>query len=68
MEIKDIIKKLTLEEKARLLCGYKTMETYPIERLNIPSLIMSDGPSGVRKQKENGNSLTGLANSLPTNA
>ena len=46
--INDIIKNMTLEEKARMLCGYKSMETYPVDRLNIPSLVFSDGPSGVR--------------------
>lgn len=65
-DIKNIIQKMTIEEKARILCGYKTMETYPIERLNIPSLIFSDGPAGVRKEDEKGKSLTGISNSLPT--
>ena len=64
--INDIIKNMTLEEKARMLCGYKSMETYPVDRLNITSLVFSDGPSGVRKEDENGDSLIGISNSLPT--
>ena len=57
-----------LLEKAKLLCGYKNMETHPIERLNIPSLLMSDGPSGVRRQSNEGSSLIGLDESYPTSS
>ena len=65
-DIDKIINKMTILEKARILTGFKTMETYPIERLNIPSLVFSDGPSGVRKEDENGDSLIGISNSLKT--
>ena len=51
------ISKMKLEEKAKLLCGYKTMNTYPIEELHIPSLQLSDGPNGVRMEDKNGDSL-----------
>lgn len=64
--LKNLIEELTLEEKAKMLCGYKTMETFPIERLNIPPLVLSDGPIGLRKEDVNGNSLGGIANTLPT--
>lgn len=59
------ISKMKLEEKAKLLCGYKTMNTYPIEELHIPSLQLSDGPNGVRMEDKNGDSLNGIASSLP---
>ncbi len=59
------ISKMKLEEKAKLLCGYKTMNTYPIEELHIPSLQLSDGPNGVRMEDKNGDSLNGIAASLP---
>lgn len=62
----EILNQMSLLEKAKLLCGYKNMETHPIERLNIRSLLMSDGPSGVRRQSNEGSSLIGLDESYPT--
>lgn len=49
MDIKDLVQKLTLEEKAHLITGYDAWRTFPIERLNIPSMMVSDGPHGLRK-------------------
>ncbi|XHR27516.1 MAG: hypothetical protein ACFUZC_16415 [Chthoniobacteraceae bacterium] len=43
----DLLGRLTLEEKIKLLGGYQ-FYTMPIERLGIPSFVMSDGPQGVR--------------------
>ncbi|MGM9859034.1 MAG: glycoside hydrolase family 3 N-terminal domain-containing protein [Bacilli bacterium] len=60
-----VIKKICLEDKAKMLCGYKTMNTYPIESLNVPSLQLSDGPNGVRMEDKNGDSLNGVSSSLP---
>ena len=50
MSHKEIIKKLTLEEKASLLVGYANMSTFPLLEKGIPPLIMSDGPHGIRKE------------------
>lgn len=60
------IKEMTLHEKASLLCGYKNMSLYPIPHLNIRSLTLSDGPNGLRVEKEGGNSLDGISNALPS--
>ncbi|MGI6593834.1 MAG: beta-glucosidase [Christensenellales bacterium] len=49
-KIKDIIAKLTLEEKAALCSGVSSWETTPIKRLGIPSINMADGPHGMRKE------------------
>lgn len=49
-EIKQLLKKLTIKEKASLLSGLDAWNTKPIKRLNIPSISMSDGPHGLRKQ------------------
>ncbi|MBQ7343162.1 MAG: glycoside hydrolase family 3 C-terminal domain-containing protein [Clostridia bacterium] len=47
--IKDIISKMTLDEKILMLTGYTPMGTEPIERLGIPEVVVADGPSGVRE-------------------
>jgi len=51
------IKKMTLEEKVSLLSGKDFWSTRAIERLNIPSMAMADGPHGVRKQAGEGDHL-----------
>ena len=49
MDIKSIISQMTLEEKAGLCSGKNYWETKEIERLGIPSILMTDGPHGLRK-------------------
>lgn len=49
MELNTLIKKMTLEEKAALCTGASPWTTIPVDRLNVPELIMSDGPHGVRR-------------------
>ncbi len=52
MKYKEMIDKLTLEEKASLCSGKNFWLTKSVERLGIPSIRMSDGPYGLRKQNE----------------
>lgn len=52
MDIKNLIKQMTLEEKASLCSGLNFWNTKAIERLAIPSIMMTDGPHGLRKQAE----------------
>lgn len=66
MDIDNLLKQMTLEEKATMLSGYKNMKTYPIKRLGIPSLVLSDGPNGLRVEKKDGNSTNGISNTLPS--
>lgn len=54
MDIQKLLVELTLEEKAALLSGVDFMYTNPVLRLSIPSVRMSDGPHGLRVQKEGG--------------
>ncbi len=49
MELNTLIKQMTLEEKAALCTGATPWTTTPVERLDIPELIVADGPHGVRR-------------------
>ena len=53
-KIKELLSQLTLEEKAGLCSGKDFWRTKPVERLGIPSIMVSDGPSGLRTQHDNG--------------
>lgn len=66
MELKygNIIHKMTLEEKARMMSGKNTWETVDFEKYGIPSIFMADGPHGIRKQAGAGDHL-GLNASIP---
>lgn len=50
MDIKAIVKQMTLEQKVRLCTGKNNWQTTPIPELGVPSLMMSDGTNGVRFQ------------------
>ena len=49
-KIKRIIADMTLDEKAGLCSGIDFWRTKEIKRLGVPSIVMSDGPHGLRKQ------------------
>ncbi|WP_412675079.1 glycoside hydrolase family 3 C-terminal domain-containing protein [Bacillus mobilis] len=64
-DIKSIISQMTLEEKASLCSGLDFWNTKGIERLGIPSIMVTDGPHGLRKQAEGADHL-GIYNSIPS--
>lgn len=51
-EIRELIAKMTLDEKIGMVHGAHLFENKGVDRLGIPSLTMSDGPMGVRGQFE----------------
>ncbi len=66
-EIKTLITKMTLEEKAGLCSGYDFWSTKPIKRLGVPSVMMADGPHGLRKENDDDVNL-GMKQSFPATA
>ncbi|MBM3137559.1 MAG: glycosyl hydrolase [Chloroflexi bacterium] len=63
MNIEQLIQNMTLEEKATLVSGGDFWNTAAIRRLAIPTVMMTDGPHGLRK--EVGTPGAGLSNSIP---
>ena len=47
--VQAIVAELTLEEKAALCSGLDFWHTKPVERLGVPSVMLTDGPHGLRK-------------------
>ncbi|MDE6921158.1 MAG: glycoside hydrolase family 3 C-terminal domain-containing protein [Lachnospiraceae bacterium] len=50
--LKELINNMTLEEKAGMCSGLDFWHLKGVERLGIPSVMISDGPHGLRKQDE----------------
>ncbi|MDQ0115169.1 beta-glucosidase family protein [Paenibacillus harenae] len=63
-DLKHLISQMTLEEKAGMCSGLDFWRLKGVERLGIPSIMVTDGPHGLRKQKE-GADHVGLFNSVP---
>ena len=64
LDVERLIHDLTLEEKASLTSGLDFWNTQPVDRLGIPSVMVTDGPHGLRKQDTSADHL-GLADSVP---
>ena len=55
---------LSVAEKAALTSGIDFWYTKAVERLSIPSIMLTDGPHGLRKQRTAGDHL-GIGDSVP---
>lgn len=64
MNYKNVIDKMTLEEKCYILSGKDFWSSYSFSDKGIPGINLSDGPHGLRKQEGAGDQL-GLNGSLP---
>ena len=62
--IRQLVERMSLPEKCYLLSGKDFWQTRSVEREGIPSVTLSDGPHGVRKQ-EGASDQLGLNGSLP---
>lgn len=63
-DIQALIAEMTLEEKAGMCSGLDFWHLKGVERLGIPSIMVTDGPHGLRKQREDTDHL-GVFDSVP---
>lgn len=64
MKYQAIIDQMTLEDKVALCSGADYWNTQAFEKYGIPSIMMADGPHGLRKQVSAADPL-GINNSIP---
>ncbi len=57
MDIKNILSQMTVEEKAALCCGKDFWHLNGVERFGVPSVMVTDGPCGLRKQSDSADHL-----------
>ena len=63
---KDKLSSLTLKEKATMLSGHTNMTTLPIPEKGVESIILSDGPNGLRIENKDGDSLSNIYKAKPS--
>ena len=64
MDARQVLNKLSLEEKIELLSGKNFWYLNEIGSSHLKSIMVTDGPHGLRKQKDSGDHL-GISNSYP---
>lgn len=64
MKHEKLISQMTPEEKASLMSGKNFWHTKSVDRLGVPSMMLTDGPHGLRKQAGKSDNL-GLNRSVP---
>jgi beta-glucosidase len=66
--VEALLEQLTRQEKVSLLSGLDVWNTVPVPRLGIPSIVMTDGPHGVRATHPEVGRQMGPATAFPTGA
>ena len=59
-----VVARLTREEKLRTVSGADFWHTSALDEQGVPSIMVTDGPNGLRKQAGSGDHV-GLSNSVP---
>jgi beta-glucosidase len=65
IDVEHVLAALTLEEKASLVLGSDFWHTAGVPRLDVPRLMLTDGPHGLRKQPDEGPDHAGIGGSAP---
>ncbi len=66
MDVEKCLRGMTLAEKARLCVGMNFWMTQHYPKWDVPSLFLSDGPHGLRKQDTNNSDHLGINESYPS--
>ncbi|MEG2016508.1 MAG: glycosyl hydrolase, partial [Oscillospiraceae bacterium] len=68
MKYNKWISRLTIRERAQMLTGKDFWHLNGIKSLGLPSIMLTDGPHGLRKSKKDGNhgSYTVKSTCFPT--
>lgn len=65
LNYEKIIQQMSLEEKALMMSGKNTWHTVDFPQYGIPSMMMSDGPHGMRTQPPGAGDHLGINESMP---
>jgi beta-glucosidase len=65
-QVETLLKKMSLNEKVLLLSGRNVWHTNPIEHLGVRSVVMTDGPHGVRASHPEMGRVVGPTTCFPT--
>lgn len=67
MKYPEIVKKMTLEQKAAFVSGFDYWHLQEAPELGLPKIMITDGPHGLRKQNKDKKASDGigLGNSVP---
>lgn len=65
-DVKEILSKMTLEDKCALCSGVDMWRTVPLEKYGLPSIRVSDGPHGMRREMDKAAVGNAMQKSMPS--